>query len=165
MQMKTTRTTLQILYNLVHTTPALAIVAAAQTTELTTALCGSGYIELFCFFSVSNQHKDSSCVHRSVIYPQRHSCDMWAHSVPDQTGTETEIEDGTTVRMRRLKLWKIQLTTTWIVCCWEGKQTKISECISKGKKRERTKNQVKPKRLADFSGIWWHATATKMHQW
>lgn len=134
MQIKTTRTTLQILYNLVHTTPA--IVAAAQATELTTAPCGSGCIEFFCFFSVSNQHKDSSCVHLSVIYPQRHSCDTWAHSVPDQTGTETEIEDGTTARMRRLKLWKIQLTTTWIVCCWEGKQTKISECISKGKKGE-----------------------------
>lgn len=134
MQIKTTRTTLQISYNLVHTTQALAIVAAAQTSELTTAPCGSGYIELFCFFSISNQHKDFSCVHLSVIYPQRHSCDMWAHSVPDQTGAETEIEDGTTVWMRRLKLWKIQLTTTWIVCCWEGKQTKISECISKGKK-------------------------------
>lgn len=103
--------------------------------------------KIFCCFPPSDQHKGSPCVDLGLIYPRRHSCDLWGQSVTEQTGTDRNRKWCYCKRWEYPNCEKVQLTTTWIVCCW-GVKTKMSECISKEKKRkkERIKNKVKPKR-------------------
>lgn len=97
--------------------------------------CSSDFIELDCFFMSSDEHKDSYCVHRSIVYPQRHSCDMWAHSVPDQTGMRREREDNCKVVKKT--------THHHMNCVLLGGETNQNIRVHKQRKKERAKDQVK----------------------
>lgn len=97
-------------------------------------------------------HKDSHCADLGLIYPNKHSCDLWGHSITDQTGTEIK---------RRQRYYKditktVKNTThhhmNSVLLGEGGLKTKISECISKENK-ERIKKQVKPRQLGKHQ---WH---------
>lgn len=123
--------------------------------------------KIFCCFPPSDQHKGSPCVDLGLIYPRRHSCDLWGQSVTEQTRTDRNRKRCYCKRWEYPNCEKVQLTTTWIVCCW-GVKTKMSECISKEKKKEKRENKEQGETKAikqNIIGIWWHATATEMHQW